>query len=65
MVNDGGDQVVTVGEDVRLDLHHVADHPFGGKAPFLYRRRHPFDDDPAATVELHHDSKSRCESHAS
>src|SRR5687768_12538307 len=63
MADDGRDQIVTVGEDIRLSQNGVSDDPFGGKAPLIYCRRHTLDDDSATTVELHN-AVSRCEVHA-
>src|SRR5690606_10651677 len=55
------DPVVTVGEDIRLDVDEVADDPLHGKAPAIDLRAHGFDDDaPAAVLDRDHAGSSGC-----
>ena len=51
MQDHGGENVVTVSEDVRLDRDEIAGDAFGRKAAVVDRRRHSFNDDTASTIK--------------
>jgi hypothetical protein len=65
MENDRGEDVVTVGEDVRLDRYGIADDAFGWKASVIDGRRNALDDDTATPIDigLRHEPAS-CEGRA-
>ena len=57
-----GDQIVAVGEDIRLRRHDVADDTLRREAAVVDRRCNVFDDDSFSTVELSHSISPWCES---
>ena len=63
--DDGGKDVVAVGEDIGFDQNDVPGHTFSGKTAVIDSRRRPLDHDTTAAVETacRHEPAS-CELHA-
>src|ERR1700682_781222 len=52
MESDRGEDVVTVGEDVRLDCYGIADNALGRKASVIDGERGSLDDDTATRIDI-------------
>src|SRR5205814_8482505 len=62
--HDCGQEIVTVGEDVRFDNDAIANDTFRRKEAAIDLRLHTFDDDASPAVELRHGRPSRYKSRA-